>query len=207
VLKELPGTAGLPFRARESWANTAKNSRNERRAEDAVARGPNIRVALASVLLLATDRQNLPRQIHPCHECLCPALISSMHYIAPSCRWTASRWTQAMSLLTPTLVRAPRATAIRGISMSVCKTRPRQLDTLPTVLPAGVIPRSYDRMIDVSTKMLRGGGKLSEGLIRMLSRTTRFPDGLYSEPCSCFSEIVVPCGARVSTSPILQRNT
>jgi hypothetical protein len=105
-----------------------------------------------------------------------------------------------MSLLTPALVRAPRATAIRGISMSACKTRPRRLDTLPTVLPAGVIPRSYDRMIDVSTKTLRGGGKLSEGLTRMLSRTTRFPDGLYSEPCSCFSESVVPCGARVSTS-------
>jgi hypothetical protein len=105
-----------------------------------------------------------------------------------------------MSLLTPALVRALRATAFRGISMSACKTRLQRLDTLLTLLPAGVIPRSYDRLIDLSTKMLQGGNKLSEGLTRMLSCTTRFPDGLYSEQCSCFSESVVPCGARVSTS-------
>jgi hypothetical protein len=84
--------------------------------------------------------------------------------------------------------------------MSTCKTRLRRLDMLPTLLPAGVIPRSYGRLIHVSTKMLQGGGKLSEGLTRMLLRTTGFPDGLYSEPCSCFSESVVTCGAQVITS-------
>jgi hypothetical protein len=52
----------------------------------------------------------------------------------------------------------------------------------------------------LSTKRLRAGNKLPEGLTRMPSGCIRFIDGLCSEPCSRFSESVVPCGARVFTS-------